>query len=118
VAREILPDRLRELGAEVTVATAYENVRPASDVDRIKKLFIERKVAAVTFTSSSTVNNFIEMVGQSEYKSLMAGVTVACIGPVTARTAVEHGMAVDVMPKDYTIPALVDAMVEYFKKRT
>jgi uroporphyrinogen-III synthase len=72
----------------------------------------------VSFTSSSTVNIFIDMVGQSEYKSLMAGVTVACIGPVTARTAVEHGMAVDVMPKDYTIPALVDAMVEYFKKRT
>jgi uroporphyrinogen III methyltransferase/synthase len=118
VARELLPDRLRELGAEVTVATAYENVRPLSDVDRVKKLFTEKKIAAVTFTSSSTVNNFIEMVGKSEYKSLIEGVTVACIGPVTARTAKEHGMIVDVMPKDYTIPALVDAMVEFFKKKT
>jgi uroporphyrinogen III methyltransferase/synthase len=116
VARELIPERLRALGAEVTVATAYENVRPASDVERIKKLFIEKKIAAVTFTSSSTVNNFIEMVGKSEYKSLIEGVTVACIGPVTAKTAGEYGMKVDVMPKDYTIPALVDAMVEYFGK--
>jgi uroporphyrinogen III methyltransferase/synthase len=69
----------------------------------------------VTFTSSSTVHNFIEMVGKSEYKTLMDGVVVACIGPVTAKTAEEYGMHVDVMPKEYTIPALVEAMVEYYK---
>jgi len=117
VARELIPDRLREMGAEVTVATAYENVLPRSDVDRVKKLFSEKKISAVTFTSSSTVNNFVEMVGKSEYKSLMHGVAVACIGPVTARTAEENGMTVDIMPKDYTIPALVDAMVEYYRKK-
>jgi uroporphyrinogen III methyltransferase/synthase len=115
VAREIIPVRLRELGAQVTVATAYENVRPDADVDRLKKLFQEKKISAVTFTSSSTVNNFVEMMGKSEYKTLMNGVTVACIGPVTARTAEEYGMKVDVMPKDYTVPALVESMVEYFK---
>jgi uroporphyrinogen III methyltransferase/synthase len=117
-AREIIPEKLRERGAEVTVATAYENVRPASDVERVKKLFQDRRIAAVTFTSSSTVNNFVEMVGKSEYKTLMNGVTVACIGPVTAKTAAEYGMNVDIMPKDYTIPALVDAMVEYYKKKS
>jgi uroporphyrinogen III methyltransferase/synthase len=117
VARELIPDKLRELGAEVTVATAYENVRPASDVERVKKLFLEKKIAAVTFTSSSTVNNFVEMLGQKEYKTLVNGVAVACIGPVTAKTAEELGMKVDIMPKEYTIPALVDAMVEYFKKK-
>jgi uroporphyrinogen III methyltransferase/synthase len=116
-AREIIPDRLKELGALVTVATAYENVRPASDVERVKKLFQEKKIAAVTFTSSSTVNNFVEMLGQKEYKTLVNGVAVACIGPVTAKTTEELGMKVDIMPKEYTIPALVDAMVEYFKKK-
>jgi uroporphyrinogen III methyltransferase/synthase len=118
VAREVIPDRLRELGAEVTVATAYENVMPRADADRVRKLFREKKIAAVTFTSSSTVNNFVEMVGKSEYKSLMHGVVVACIGPVTAKTAEEYGMTVDIMPKDYTIPALVEAMVEYYRKET
>jgi len=48
----------------------------------------------------------------------MDAVAVACIGPVTAKTADEYGMKVDIMPKDYTIPALVDAMVEYYRKKT
>ena len=115
-AREIIPDKLREQGAEVTVATAYENVRPISDVDRIRKSFEENTISAVTFTSSSTVHNFVEILGQKEYKTFLEGVAVACIGPVTAKTAEEYGMRTDIMPKDYTIPALVDAMVEYFKK--
>ena len=115
-AREIIPDRLREQGASVTVATAYENVRPTADVDRIRKLFAENKISALTFTSSSTVHNFVEILGQKEYKTFLQGVTVACIGPVTAKTAKEYGMKIDVMPKEYTIPALVDAMVEFFKK--
>ena len=117
VARELIPDRLREKGAAVTVATAYENIRPATDVDRVRKLFEEKRVAAVTFTSSSTVNNFVEMLGQKEYIQLVNGVAVACIGPVTAKTAEEYGMKVDIMPKDYTIPALVEAMVEYYRKK-
>jgi uroporphyrinogen III methyltransferase/synthase len=117
VAREIIPDKLRELGAEVTVATAYENVKPTSDVERVRKLFQEKKIAAVTFTSSSTVHNFVEILGQKEYKSLLDGVTVACIGPVTAKTAEEYGMKIDIMPKEYTLPAFVDAMVEFFRKQ-
>ncbi len=115
VAREILPDRLRELGAEVTVAVAYENVKPAGDVERIKKLFEDRRIAAVTFTSSSTVKNFVEILGQKEYKTVLKGAVIACIGPVTAKTAEEYGIKTDIMPKDYTIPALVQSIVEYFK---
>ena len=117
VAREVIPDRLRELGADVTVATAYENVKPVADMDRVKKLLEEKKISVVTFTSSSTVHNFVEILGQKEYKALINGVTVACIGPVTARTAEEYGMKINIMPKEYTIPAFVDAMVEYYKNR-
>jgi uroporphyrinogen III methyltransferase/synthase len=116
VAREIIPDKLREQGADVTVATAYENVRPSADVDRIKRLLQERKISALTFTSSSTVHNFVEILGPKGYKNLIEGVAVACIGPVTAKTAEEYGMKTDIMPKEYTIPALVDAMVEFFKR--
>ncbi len=116
VARELIPDKLREKGAVVTVATAYENIRPAADADRARKLFEDKKIAAVTFTSSSTVHNFVEILGQKEYKTLMEGVAVACIGPVTAKTAGEYGMKTDIMPQDYTIPALVDAMVAFYTK--
>ena len=58
------------------------------------------------------------MLGQKGYINLVGGVAVACIGPVTAKTAEEYGMKVDIMPKDYTIPALVEAMVEYYQKKT
>ncbi len=116
VAREVIPDKLREQMAEVTVATAYENVRPSADLERVKKLLEEKKIAAVTFTSSSTVHNFVEILGQKEYKNLMSGVNVACIGPVTAKTAEEYGMKTDIMPRDYTVPALVEAMVDFYEK--
>jgi uroporphyrinogen III methyltransferase/synthase len=117
-ARELIPDRLRDQGAEVTVATAYENVRPASDVERIQKLFEEKKIAVVTFTSSSTVHNFVEILGKKGYKTLLEGVSIACIGPVTAKTAEEYGMKTDIMPTEYTIPALVESMVNYFKEKS
>jgi uroporphyrinogen III methyltransferase/synthase len=117
LAREIIPDKLRELGAVVTVAVAYENVKPIADAARVKKLFEEKKIAAVTFTSSSTVHNFVEILGLKEYKTLMQGAVVACIGPITAKTAEEYGMKTEIMPKEYTIPAFVEAMVEYYNKK-
>lgn len=115
VAREIIPERLRELGAEVTVALAYENVMPAADVERVKGLLEDRKIDAVTFTSSSTVNNFVEMLSQKEYKRLLSDVVVACIGPVTAKTAEGFGIKVHIIPTEYTIPSLIEAMVDYFR---
>jgi uroporphyrinogen III methyltransferase/synthase len=114
-AREIIPEKLKELGAVVTVVTVYENVKPTADVARIISLFEQKKIEVITFTSSSTVRNFVEIVGQKGYKSVVKDVIVACIGPVTAKTAEERGMKADIMPKEYTIPALVEAMETYFK---
>jgi uroporphyrinogen III methyltransferase/synthase len=117
LAREIIPEKLRELGAVVTVAVAYENVKPIADAARVKKLFEEKKIATVTFTSSSTVHNFVEILGPKEYKTLMQGVVVACIGPITAKTAEEYGMKTEIMPKEYTIPAFVEAIVGYYNRK-
>jgi len=74
-----------------------------------------RTVHAVTFTSSSTARNFAELFSDDERRALLAGVTVASIGPITAATAAEYGLLTDVMPSEYTIPALTRALVEYFK---
>ncbi len=115
VARDVLPDELRNMGAEVDVVTAYRTVRPESELDWIRKYFLDRKVSAITFTSSSTVKNFMEMFGK-EAGSLLNGVVVACIGPVTRKTAEELGIKTDVMPDEYTTPALAEALVEYFGK--
>ncbi|MDH3359470.1 MAG: uroporphyrinogen-III C-methyltransferase [Desulfobulbaceae bacterium] len=111
-AREILPETLRENGAEVDVVTVYQNVQP-KDYDMVREELAAGEIDMVTFTSSSTVTNFLEMLGNDREK-LLAGVKCAAIGPITAKTAVENGLVVDVQPPTYTIPALVDAIVDSY----
>jgi uroporphyrinogen III methyltransferase/synthase len=70
----------------------------------------------VTFTSSSTVRNFVTMLGGVErVRPLLQSVLVACIGPITARTAEEFGLTVSIVPGENTIPALVNAIVRHFE---
>ena len=73
----------------------------------------------VTFTSSSTVTNFVEMFREESQhlKAWMAKVAVACIGPITARTAEEKELTVSLIPEEYTIEALTNAIVHYFSCR-
>jgi NAD(P)-dependent dehydrogenase (short-subunit alcohol dehydrogenase family) len=74
-------------------------------------------VDAVTFTSSSTARNFAELFTADERQAWLADLTVASIGPVTASTAAEYGLATHVMPREYTIPALARAIAEHFARR-
>ncbi len=112
VAREILPEQLRALGAEVTVVIVYRTVLPDLDRDRIKEWFRRQEIHVITFASSSTVRNFCDLFdSREEMQKLTAGVTVACIGPITARTAEEQGLSVTVTARENTIPALADAIV-------
>ena len=117
VAREILPEQLRKLGATVDVVPVYRTIAPAVDVDSLTQQFHDGQVAAVTFTSSSTVRNFVEVFGgRDAVRPLLAGVVVACIGPITASTAEEYGLTVTVMPAENTVPALAEAIVRHFKE--
>lgn len=117
VAREILPEQLRELGAIVDVIPVYRTIAPTVDVASMTQQFHDGRVAAVTFTSSSTVRNFVELFGgQDVVKPLLARAVVACIGPITASTAKEYGLMVSVMPAENTVPALADAIVRHFKE--
>jgi uroporphyrinogen III methyltransferase/synthase len=121
-ARETLPEALGSAGAEVTVAPVYQNVLPTSSTgeqlkEELLKALQEKSVDMVTFTSSSTVKNFVTLLDISspdEMKKLMGGVAVASIGPITAKTAEQFGLHVDVQPEEYTIPGLVNNIVEYF----
>jgi uroporphyrinogen III methyltransferase/synthase len=115
-AREILPIKLREAGAEVDVVTAYRTLKPEAPRQALAALFERGGVHLVTFTSSSTVKNFADIFG-GRLPQMMKGVPVACIGPITAETAQRVGLRVDIMPEDYTIPALVEAITAYFKAR-
>jgi uroporphyrinogen III methyltransferase / synthase len=114
VARDVLPEGLRGLGAEVDLVEAYRTVKPRGGARRLKELLLEGTVDVVTFTSSSTVNHFVELLKKEDIKKLLKGVAVACIGPVTSRTAVRWGMKVQIEPKEYTIPGLARALVRYF----
>ncbi len=114
VAREILPEKLREAGAEVVVPPAYESVPSSEGKARLERLLEDGEIDCVTFTASSTVENFVRAFGEEDATRLLSRTRVACIGPITAETARDHGIRVDVEAGEYTILGLVDAVVDLF----
>ena len=112
VAREVLPEMLTAAGArEVVVAPVYKTVKPANaPVERVRAMAAAGTIDLVAFTSSSTVTNFCEMLGAAAARGLKA----AAIGPITAETARAAGLEVVVQPSEYTTPALVAAIHNYF----
>ncbi|AEH44750.1 uroporphyrin-III C-methyltransferase [Thermodesulfatator indicus DSM 15286] len=112
-AREILPEKLREAGAEVEVVPAYQTILPEEEATRLKKE-LEQGVDVITFTSSSTAKNLLKMLGD-EARSLLSEVVLASIGPITTETLKKAGFTPQVEAKEYTIPGLVKAILEYFR---
>lgn len=113
LARSIIPDTLRKWGLDVTEAIVYENVAVDEGADEVIELFEKEKIHIITFTSSSTVKNFVQAMnkhGYQEKETLLKSVKIACIGPITARTAEEHGLAVDAVAEESTIDSLLHAL--------
>lgn len=104
VARDVLPVGLRAAGWQVDVVDAY---RTRLATPSAEALAAAHSADVVTFTSSSTVTNYLEVAGLDAVPS-----RVACIGPVTAATAREHGLTVDIEAEVHTIPGLLDALVD------
>ncbi len=116
-AREILPDQLRKMGAQVDVVDAYKTVSPTGDTAGVRDMLKKGTIDMVTFTSSSTVTNFVNMFGSEKQRltdEWMKRVKIACIGPITANTAKANGFSVDLMPSDYTIEALTQAITDFY----
>ena len=116
-AREILPEEINRLGGRVDVAPVYKAVRPVYAQEEMTALLKRGPIDMLTFASSSTLKNFFEIVGKAGMVSRFKESAIACIGPITARTAEEFGLRVDVMPKDYTFTAMTTAIVDYFVKK-
>jgi uroporphyrinogen III methyltransferase/synthase len=114
VARDLLPKELEGLGATVEVVPVYRTVRADADRETLRQLLQDRKIDLVTFTSSSTVTAFMELLGTKDLKALLEGVRIACIGPITKATAEGFGVAVDITAKPYTIPALAEAILQFY----
>jgi len=120
IGREVIADELRKGGGEVTEVTAYRTV--LAEIERegdpdIYRMLLDSRIDVVTFTSASTVKNFVQVFGADQAADLLGRTAVASIGPVTAEAAEQYGIATSIMPKEYTIPALVDAIVDHFATR-
>ncbi|MHB1418417.1 MAG: uroporphyrinogen-III C-methyltransferase [Bacillota bacterium] len=115
IARELLPQAIREQGADVDEVHVYRTVRGKGDVAALLEVLRDGAIHAVTFTSSSTARNFVELLPSGELQDLMRDVTVASIGPVTSRTLRDLGLTVDVEADVYTVDGLINALVAYYK---
>ena len=110
-AREILPEKLRERGAAVDVAPAYQTVCGDVDGEALREQLAGGVIDLVTFTSSSTVRNLIQILGSA---APLQTVKTACIGPVTADTARQNGVEPDMVADTYTIDGLVETIKQDF----
>lgn len=119
VARDVIPRELRKVAATVDVVEAYETVAPKSSATKLRAVLAneKRKPHAITFTSSSTVKNFVGLLGLRAARAalkktvLHCGTHSASIGPVTSGTLRKFGLPVDIEAAEYTIPGLVKAIV-------
>ncbi len=120
VARDVIPRELRKAGASVDVVEAYETIVPRSSRQRLLAVLSRprRRPHVVTFTSSSTVRNFVDLAQLSKKgRSVIDGIRMASIGPVTSATLREFGLPVDIAAKEFTIPGLVAAIAKAFNSR-
>jgi uroporphyrinogen III methyltransferase / synthase len=110
IAREVLSDGLRKLGATVDAVETYQTVKPNVPPEDLGRVFSDRSIDVITFTSPSTVSNFAELAG-AKLSKLLSTTLVACIGPVTARAAESFGLARIIQPQVHNASALVEAIV-------
>jgi uroporphyrinogen III methyltransferase/synthase len=117
IARDVLPEELREAGAEVTEVVAYRTVTAESDAHLgIYRQLLDRQIDAVTFSSASAVRAFVSIYGAEQSIDLLNHTVVATIGPVTADAALRYGITPQVTPATSTMPALVEALVAQFQR--
>jgi uroporphyrinogen-III synthase len=111
VARDVIPVELRKAGAKVDVVEAYETILPKASRAKLRTLMQgPRRPHVVTFTSSSTVRNFVELLGAANKKKLK-DIKLASIGPVTSSTLKELKLPVNIQAREFTMGGLIRAIV-------
>lgn len=116
IARKDLVELLERQGARVDEVAAYRTVAYEGPREEVRRMIREGEIDLITFTSASTVRNFTSMIGE-DLLPLPEGTVVASIGPVTSRTAGELGLPVHVEASRHTIEGLLEAMLEYYRKK-
>jgi uroporphyrinogen III methyltransferase/synthase len=113
-ARDIIPQQLQEMGADVSAPVSYRNILPERLCPEALFALEKRCVDCISFTSSSTVLNMSHLLGIDLLTDMLKGVAVASIGPVTSKTCRDLGLKVDIEPTEYTLAALSDAIDKHF----
>ena len=114
-AREVFPEKVRELGGEIDVPVAYRTTKPESRGKRLRRFLKEGRISIATFTSAATFNNFREIM-EKDADELLKRVAIAVIGPVTAKAVENAGLKVDIMPKEATIEAMVEEIIKWISE--
>jgi uroporphyrinogen III methyltransferase/synthase len=113
--REVLQEKLSAAGMQVDLAPCYQTVADNSGAEEVCELLQEGKIDWVTFTSSSTVKNFVDAIGEDIIKETCESFRVACIGPITAKTADENNLSADVIANGSGTSELAEAICENSK---
>lgn len=122
VARDVIPRELEKMGAPVDVVEAYETVAPDTSKKKLQSVMKDqkRRPHMVTFTSSSTVRNFVALLGgrgrPPHTTNLLDGIRLASIGPITSATLREFGLPVHMEAEEYTIAGLTRAIIDNQKQ--
>ena len=111
-ARSILPEALKNIGASVNEVIIYEAIANRDVGQEVLASIKSGQIDYITFTSSSTVSNFVNIIGWENVGLINRRSKIACIGPITARTAGEHGLKTDIQAERYTIDGLVEAILK------
>jgi uroporphyrinogen III methyltransferase/synthase len=113
-ARDLLPRALEAAGARVDVAPCYENTLPEIDAKQVQSV-LACTPDLLVFTSSSTINNFVALLGSESGRKMLSDATVAALGPITARTLASLGKQAEILPRENTIPSLLDGIRLYYQ---
>ena len=114
-AREVLPEFLRGAGADVVVVPAYTTRPTEGESGEVVNRILDDEYDCITFTSSSTVEHFAEMVGEEDFCRVAPALRAAAIGPITASTLRSRGVEPLVEAREHTLPGLVAALKEYYE---
>jgi uroporphyrinogen III methyltransferase/synthase len=114
-AREVLPEALKAHGANVTIVLAYQTVPAVENKAKLVDLLTAKKIDMITFTSSSTVQNLVQLLDNKT--ELLQDTALACIGPITAATCEKSGLKPTLVATKFTIPALAEIIKEWKSKK-
>ncbi len=114
IGRTLLAESLEERGASIRRVVAYQNRLPAPDQIELPPALMDNQLDLVIFASPSSVDNFKEVLGDERAREILQHITVACIGPTTARAIHTLGLRADIQPQDSSIAALVQAVCAHY----